>query len=113
MNSSESDNPKDRPWLRPDQPKQPQPKQRRQSAEALPESAPFSALYAVLTVLMWLNTIVGVILVVAGFAGSPTATTGVAVLGGAITCALGRVLVHGANSLHILVQRGTGPGTRL
>lgn len=109
MNSSHSDNPKDRPWLRPGQPKQPRP-----SAEALPgESAPFSALYVVLTLLMWFNTVVGVILVIAGVAGNETVIAGLMVLGGAIACALGRVLVHGANSLHILVQLEMEEGPRL
>lgn len=94
MTSNDPKNPKDRPWLR-DQEAQHRPTQ-------TGASAPFTTLEFCLNLLMFLNIAVGVILVIAGIAGQGTAAAGIAVLGGALACAIGRVLVYIAQRLHVI-----------
>lgn len=102
MTTNNPTNPNDRLWLRADHPNPPRPK----SPKSTDQNLPFSTFDTVLNVLMVLNIIVGVLLVIAGLAGQGTGTAGVAVLGGAIACALGRVLVFSAQCLYTLTKQG-------
>lgn len=106
MTTNNPTNPNDRPWLRANQPNSPRP----EMPESTGQDLPFSTLDTVLNVLMVLNIIVGVLLVIAGLAGQETGTAGVAVLGGAIACALGRVLVFSAQCLYIIMKQGQRRG---
>lgn len=90
-----------RPWDRgPDRPR---------GREPGPPRRPFHTLDSIFGFLTVLGLVVGVIAVIAGFAGQGTGAVGVACLAGALSSSLGRVLIFIAQRLDLIEKQGRGP----